>query len=47
MQQLYAQEKAVSQNDTDANFEEERPKTDIEKAQEYFESYSKRRGKHF
>ena len=47
MQQLYAQEKAVSQNDTDANFEEERPKTDIEKAQEYFDSYSIRRGNHF
>lgn len=27
--------------------EEEKSKTDIEKAQEYFEQYSKRRGKHF
>ncbi len=47
MQQSYTQEKAVSHTYTDDNFEEERPKTDIEKAQEYFESYSKRRGKHF
>ena len=29
------------------NVEEEKTKSDIEKAQEYFESYSKRRGKHF
>ena len=30
-----------------AKEEEEKSKTDIEKAQEYFEQYSKRRGKHF
>lgn len=30
-----------------SNEEQEKPKSDIEKAQEYFESYTKRRGKHF
>ena len=31
----------------EARQREEKSKTDIEKAQEYFEQYSKRRGKHF
>ena len=34
-------------NDYNITNEEEKPKSDIEKAQEYFESYTKRKGKHF
>lgn len=30
-----------------SSMQEEKPKSDIEKAQEYFEAYTKRRGKHF
>ena len=43
----------TSENDNQYNdyytnsVEQEKPKSDIERAQEYFESYTKRKGKHF
>lgn len=39
--------RTVYDNYETSDIQEEKPKTDIEKAQEYFEAYTKRKGKHF
>ena len=47
--QELTEETEITQNNSEQILEvsEEEEMTDIEKAQEYFETYSKRKGKHF
>ena len=44
---LTEHQELTENEEMEAREQEEKSKTDIEKAQEYFEQYSKRRGKHF